>query len=263
MHVCRTTAREQTPEVTEPVLLARLLLALALSSGIGLEREFRRKPAGLRTLAVVGMGSAVAMIVSKYGFRDMSGPNVALDPSRVAAQIVSGIGFLGAGIIIVRRDSIAGLTTAAVVWLTAMIGMAAGAGMVAISIMATVAYFFVAIGYPALVRRMPRSPWGADSGRRDLCRSTGRPARRAGGIDQARGRSDAARRRPVESSTRTGRRDARARRQDTDTGARGRDRSARRSRLGARRRARHRLTRRGDACAGGAMNSRIPGSLTR
>ena len=94
------------------VLLGRLGLALALSSSIGVEREFRRKAAGLRTITLVGVGAALAMIVSKYGFGDMHGADMSLDASRVAAQIVSGIGFLGAGIIFVRRDTVAGLTTA-------------------------------------------------------------------------------------------------------------------------------------------------------
>lgn len=147
--------------MTNGVLIGRIAIALALASAIGLEREFRRKPAGLRTNAVVGVGAAVAMIVSKYGFGDMHQTNVTLDPSRVAAQIVSGIGFLGAGIIIVRRGSVSGLTTAAVVWGTAMIGMAAGAGMIAIALAATVAHFVISIGFPAVVRRLPRSPWAA------------------------------------------------------------------------------------------------------
>src|SRR5919204_4654033 len=109
--------------MTDPVLIGRIALALALSSAIGLEREFRRKHAGLRTIAVVGVGAAIATIVSKYGFSDLRHEShVSLDPSRVAAQIVSGIGFLGAGIIIVRRSSVSGLTTAAVVWGAAMIG---------------------------------------------------------------------------------------------------------------------------------------------
>jgi putative Mg2+ transporter-C (MgtC) family protein len=153
------TTRERS--LSDGVLVARIALALVLASAIGLEREFRRKPAGLRTNAVVGVGAAVAMIVSKYGFSDMHGANVSLDPSRVAAQIVSGIGFLGAGIIIVRRGSVSGLTTAAVVWGTAMIGMAVGAGMIAIAIAATVAHFVISLGFPVVVKRMPRSPWSA------------------------------------------------------------------------------------------------------
>jgi len=146
--------------MSDPELIGRIAVALLLSSAIGLEREFRRKPAGLRTIALVGVGAAVAMIVSKYGFGDMSNaPNVSLDPSRVAAQIVSGIGFLGAGIIIVRRDSVSGLTTAAVVWGTAMIGMAVGAGMIAIAVAATMTHLAVAVLFPSIVRHLPRSPW--------------------------------------------------------------------------------------------------------
>src|SRR3954454_3602790 len=146
--------------MSDPELIGRIAVALLLSSAIGLEREFRRKPAGLRTIALVGVGAAVAMIVSKYGFGDMSNAkNVSLDPSRVAAQIVSGIGFLGAGIIIVRRDSVSGLTTAAVVWGTAMVGMAVGAGMVAIATAATATHLIVAVGYPLMIRHLPGSPW--------------------------------------------------------------------------------------------------------
>jgi|1186.fasta_scaffold30189_3 putative Mg2+ transporter-C (MgtC) family protein len=145
--------------MTDPVLVGRILVALLLSSTIGLEREFRHKPAGVRTIALVGVGAAVAMIVSKYGFGDMHGSNVSLDPSRVAAQIVSGVGFLGAGIIIVRRDSVSGLTTAAVVWGTAMVGMAVGAGMVAIATAATATHLIVAVGYPLMIRHLPGSPW--------------------------------------------------------------------------------------------------------
>lgn len=100
----------------DPVLLARLGLTLVLCFGIGLERELRQKSAGLRTHALVGLGAAIAMMVSKYGFADVTGqPGVGLDPSRVAAQIVTGVGFIGAGIIFVRRGSVRGLTTAAAV----------------------------------------------------------------------------------------------------------------------------------------------------
>jgi putative Mg2+ transporter-C (MgtC) family protein len=145
--------------MTHAELLSRIAVALILSSAIGVEREYRRKAAGLRTIAVVGVGAAVAMIVSKYGFGDLRGDQVSLDPSRVAAQIVSGIGFLGAGIIIVRRDSVSGLTTAAVVWGTAMIGMAVGAGMIALALVATGVHFLISVAYPVVMRRLPRSPW--------------------------------------------------------------------------------------------------------
>jgi putative Mg2+ transporter-C (MgtC) family protein len=102
-----------------------LLIALALSAAIGLEREIRQKSAGLRTHTIVGFASALIMLVSKYGFTDVLADHVVIDPSRVAAQIVSGIGFIGGGLIFVRGDAVRGLTTAAAVWLTAAVGMAA------------------------------------------------------------------------------------------------------------------------------------------
>src|SRR5689334_173323 len=90
------------------------VLALLLSTVIGLEREIRQTSAGLRTHTVVGFESSLIMLVSKYGSADVLGEHVALDPSRIAAQIVSGIGFIGGGLIFVRRDAVRGLTTAAV-----------------------------------------------------------------------------------------------------------------------------------------------------
>jgi putative Mg2+ transporter-C (MgtC) family protein len=105
-------------------------LALLLSAAIGIEREMRQKSAGLRTYTLVGTGAALFMLISKYGFTDvLQTGRVVLDPSRVAAQIVSGIGFLGAGLIFVRRDSVRGLTTAAGVWVTAAIGLTATGGL--------------------------------------------------------------------------------------------------------------------------------------
>jgi hypothetical protein len=92
--------------------IGELALAFALSSLIGLEREWRQKSAGLRTHTPVGVGAALFLIVSKYGFTDVLGPRVVLDPSRVAAQIVTGIGFIGGGLIFVRGDAVRGLTTA-------------------------------------------------------------------------------------------------------------------------------------------------------
>ena len=104
-------------------------LAFLLSAAIGLEREIRRKSAGLRTYTVVGTGAALFLLVSKYGFTDVLMKDlVVLDPSRVAAQIVTGIGFIGAGLIFVRRDSVHGLTTAASVWVTAAVGAAYAGG---------------------------------------------------------------------------------------------------------------------------------------
>ena len=114
--------------------LASVLLAVGLGFAIGYERKLRYKEAGIRTHTIVCAGSALIMVVSKYGFGD----SVDADASRVAAQIVSGIGFLGAGIIVYRKHEIHGLTTAAGVWATSGVGMAAGAGMYLFAAGATV-----------------------------------------------------------------------------------------------------------------------------
>ena len=100
------------------------------------------------------------MIVSKYGFGDVLAPaKVVLDPSRVAAQIVTGIGFIGGGLIFVRRDSVRGLTTAAIVWLTTAVGMACGAGLPVLALFVTALHFVVVFAFPAIVERLPRSRW--------------------------------------------------------------------------------------------------------
>ena len=139
-------------------IIWRLGLALLLSSAIGLERETRQKTAGLSTYSLVGVGSALFMLVSIYGFADVATqPHVSLDPSRVAAQIVSGIGFIGGGIIFVRRDTVRGLTTASGVWITAAVGMACGGDLPILAAATTVIYFLVAYAYPTLVRVLPRS----------------------------------------------------------------------------------------------------------
>lgn len=125
--------------MSDPDLIGRLILAVLLSGVIGLEREVRQKHAGLRTHALVGLGSALIIEVSAHGFSDVLSPgSVVLDPSRVAAQVVSGIGFIGAGLIFVRQEYVRGLTTAASVWLTAAVGLAAGAGMWPIALTATI-----------------------------------------------------------------------------------------------------------------------------
>jgi putative Mg2+ transporter-C (MgtC) family protein len=137
--------------------LGELGLAFVLSSLIGLEREWRQKSAGLRTHTLVGVGSALFLIVSKYGFTDVLEPGrTAFDPSRVAAQIVSGIGFIGGGLIFVRGDIVRGLTTAAIVWMTAAIGMACGAGLALLALVVTGLHFVVVFGYTALTARLPR-----------------------------------------------------------------------------------------------------------
>ena len=114
--------------------LISVLAAVVLGFAIGYERKLRFKEAGIRTHTIVCAGSALIMVVSKYGFGD----SAEADASRVAAQIVSGIGFLGAGIIIYRKHEIHGLTTAAGVWATSGVGMAAGAGLYIVAAGATV-----------------------------------------------------------------------------------------------------------------------------
>lgn len=115
-------------------LLLRIVLSCFFGYVIGYERKSRDKSAGMRTHAIVALGAALMMIISKYGFKDI--PNY--DASRVAAQIVSGIGFLGAGLIFVKNNTVSGLTTAAGVWTTAGVGMAIGAGAYFIGVAAAV-----------------------------------------------------------------------------------------------------------------------------
>lgn len=131
-------------------------IAFLLSAAIGLEREIRHKSAGLRTYTVVGTAAALFLLISKYGFTDVLVANrIVLDPSRVAAQIVTGIGFIGAGLIFVREDRVAGLTTAATVWLVTGIGMACGAGLPLLAVAATFAYFIVALVFPLILGVLP------------------------------------------------------------------------------------------------------------
>lgn len=118
--------------------LIRLILAGVCGYAIGYERNSRSKNAGTRTHLIVALSAALMIIVSKYGFMDtISTHGVNLDPSRIAAQIVSGIGFLGAGMIFVHNQSVNGLTTAAGIWATSGIGMAIGSGLYFIGIVAT------------------------------------------------------------------------------------------------------------------------------
>ncbi len=119
-------------------LLLRIALAGALGGLIGIERQLRAKEAGLRTHILVGIGSAMFMIVSKYGFDDiLNMSHVGLDPSRVAAQVVSGMGFLGAGTIMIQKQVVKGLTTAAGLWVTAAIGLVIGSGLYEIGLYGT------------------------------------------------------------------------------------------------------------------------------
>lgn len=117
----------------------RLVLAAIFGTIIGLDREYREKKAGFRTHFLVSLGSALMMIVSQYGFSEiLTHDGVSLDPSRIAAQVVSGIGFIGAGTIIFNHQIVRGLTTAASLWATAGIGLTAGAGMSWLALAATI-----------------------------------------------------------------------------------------------------------------------------
>jgi putative Mg2+ transporter-C (MgtC) family protein len=135
-------------------LVARLVMAAALGSVIGFERERLAWAAGLRTHMLVCVGSALFMLVSAFGFADaLKGDHVVLDPSRVAAQVVSGIGFLGAGSILLRNEIVRGLTTAASLWSVAAIGLAVGGGLYTASIAATAIILVILAGIKPLERR--------------------------------------------------------------------------------------------------------------
>lgn len=121
--------------------IIRLAIAALLGGVIGLEREYRAKEAGFRTHFLVALGSALFMILSQYGFFEVLktlGPVASYDPSRIASQVVTGIGFIGAGTIILQKRMIRGLTTAAGLWVTSAIGMTAGAGAYGLAVAATV-----------------------------------------------------------------------------------------------------------------------------
>ncbi len=125
----------------------RLIVAMILGGIVGLEREYRAKDAGFRTHFLVAIGSALFTLISMYGFADG-----VKDTSRVAAQVVSGIGFLGAGIIVFQRNVIRGLTTAAGLWVTAAIGMACGVGQFYMAVLVTL---LILIGLEVLNRFIP------------------------------------------------------------------------------------------------------------
>ena len=136
-------------------LIARLLLAALLGSLIGLERERLHWVAGLRTHMLVCVGSTLIMIVSAYGFAAvLDHPDIALDPSRMAAQVVSGIGFLGAGTILLRQEIVRGLTTAASLWVVAAIGLAVGGGLYLAAVSTTVLILAILMGLKPLERRL-------------------------------------------------------------------------------------------------------------
>ena len=135
-------------------ILSRLLMAALLGSVIGFERERLNWAAGLRTHMLVCVGASLMMMVSAFGFADaLTQKNVVLDPSRVAAQVVSGIGFLGAGSILLRGEVVRGLTTAASLWSVAGIGLAVGGGMYTAAFGATIIILIILAGVKPLERR--------------------------------------------------------------------------------------------------------------
>lgn len=122
-------------------IFIQIIVAVALGLFIGLEREYKHKPAGMRTYALVAMGSALFTIMSVEGFSSFAG--TVLDPARVAAQVVVGIGFIGAGLIFVQRGSVRGLTTAAGLWAVAAVGMAVGLRLYTVAIFSALVIFLL------------------------------------------------------------------------------------------------------------------------
>ncbi len=153
----------EIPSLSWEAALLRIVVAAALGGAVGLERELRDHDAGFRTHILVAIGSALFTIVSAYAFRDFlvgGGAVVRADPTRIAAQIVTGIGFLGAGAIIRQGLSVRGLTTAATLWVVAAIGMAAGAGYYGGAVIAT-AVVLVSLWPLRILARMGTSRFGA------------------------------------------------------------------------------------------------------
>jgi putative Mg2+ transporter-C (MgtC) family protein len=150
-----------TPDLgwdVELQLAGRLVVSLLLGAVIGIEREFHRQPAGFRTHALVSLGAALFTIVSAYGFVGSS-----VDPTRIAAQIVTGIGFIGAGTILQHRGNVRGLTTAASLWSVAAVGMAAGAGLLVMAGIGTV-LILVVLFLLDRIENFARRHLGSDTG---------------------------------------------------------------------------------------------------
>lgn len=140
------------PMMSNSEMLIRLISAAALGSLIGFERERLLWAAGIRTHMLVCVGSCLIMLVSQYGFSNilLTQSNVVLDPSRIAAQVVSGIGFLGAGSILARGEIVKGLTTAASIWTVAAIGLAVGGGLYLAAGASTVIILIILVGIKPL-----------------------------------------------------------------------------------------------------------------
>lgn len=131
-------------EVSLPQALFKLCLSMVLGACIGFERKRKGQPAGLRTFSLIALGSTLAMLVSIYVCQEYVGLKNG-DPGRIAAQVITGVGFLGAGAIIQMKGSVRGLTTAAGVWMASIIGLAVGVGMYVVSIFATLLILFILV----------------------------------------------------------------------------------------------------------------------
>jgi len=137
------------------IYIVRMLIACICGIFIGFERSRRQKDAGIRTHMIVALGAALAMIVSKYGFFDLlEFEGLRADASRIASNVITGVSFLGAGVIFVRDVSIKGLTTAAGIWTTASVGLAIGAGMYTVGIGATIVMIIFQLGFHKFFRRL-------------------------------------------------------------------------------------------------------------
>ena len=141
-----------SPDVNLAGAVTKLVLSLLLGAVIGIERRRKGQIAGLRTFALISMGATLAMLISIYIPQEYLGLKNG-DPGRIAAQVVSGVGFLGAGAIIQMKGSVRGLTTAAGIWMTACIGLAVGAGMYLISIIATLLIIFILVNIERIEQR--------------------------------------------------------------------------------------------------------------
>ena len=141
-----------SPDVNWAGAIVKLVLSLILGATIGMERRRKGQIAGLRTFALISMGATLAMLISIYIPQEYMGLKNG-DPGRIAAQVVSGVGFLGAGAIIQMKGSVRGLTTAAGIWMTACIGLAVGAGMYLISIITTLLIIFILVNIERIEQR--------------------------------------------------------------------------------------------------------------
>lgn len=140
-------------DITTGQALFRLCLSMVLGATVGYERKRKGQPAGLRTFSLIAMGATLAMLVSIYVCQEYVGLKNG-DPGRIAAQVITGIGFLGAGAIIQAKGSVRGLTTAAGIWMASIIGLAVGVGLYVLSICATLLILFILVQLENIERRL-------------------------------------------------------------------------------------------------------------